>query len=130
MALGIEGSAEFLCLGKFLTRKIFVEVGYPVNCDIASILVIRFFESHIMVPQAHAIWHCPVQYRHGFLCDGPFLVGVRLHDISLMNEKSDIEPLLVVSHPAGLLEKVAPQIPVAPLLGKLQPGIAVKLGVR
>ena len=129
MALGIKGSAELLSFGKFFAWKIFIEVGGPVDGDIAAILVVRLLESHVMVSQAHAIGHFAIQDGHGFLCDGPFLVGVRLHDISLVDEKDDVESLLVVPHPACLLEEVASQVPVAPLLGKLEPGITVELGV-
>ena len=72
----------------------------------------------------------PIQDGHGLLCNGPFFVGIGLNDISLMNEKGNVEPLMIISYPAGLLEKVASQIPVPPLLGKLQPRVAVELGVR
>ena len=130
MAFGIKSSAKLLSFGKFITRKIFVEVGGPVDGDIAAVLVVRLLETHVVVSQAQAIGHFPVQYGHGFLCDCPFLVGVRLHDISLVDEKSDVEPLLVVTHPAGLIEKVASQISVAPLFGQLESSVAVKLSVR
>ena len=49
MTLGIEGSAELLCLGKFFARKIFVEVGGPVDGDVPTILVVRFFEPHVVI---------------------------------------------------------------------------------
>ena len=102
----------------------------PVDPDIAAILIVRLLKTHVMVSQAHAIGHFPVQYRHCFLGDGPFLREVRLHDISFVDEKSDIESLLVVTNPAGLLEKVTTQVSVAPLFRKLQSGVAVELGVR
>ena len=94
------------------------------------IFVVRLLETHVVVSQAKAVGHMAVQYGHGLFCDGPFLRCVCLNDISLMNEKGNVEPLMIISYPAGLLEKVASQIPVPPLLGKLQPRVAVELGVR
>ena len=47
-----------------------------------------------------------------------------------MDEKSDIESLLVVTNPAGLFEKVTTQVSVTPLFRKLQSGVTVELGVR
>ena len=34
----------------------------------------------------------------------PTLQGIRLHNISLVNEESDLESLLVVAHPTGLIK--------------------------
>ena len=129
MALGIKGAAELLCFGKFLAWKIFVEVGGSIDGNVAAILVVRFLEAHVVVTQTKAIGYVAIQYGHSLLCDGPFLVGVRLHNVSLVDEKDDVESLLVVADPAGLLEEVAAQISVAPLLGKLESSVAVELGV-
>ena len=117
MAIGIKGATKLLSLGIFLTWKIFVEVGGTVDGNIAAILVVRLLEAHVMVSQAQAIGHLAVQDRHGFLGNGPFLRGIRLHDVPLVDEEGNIEPLPVVMYTAGLLEKVASQIPVSPLLG-------------
>ena len=114
---GIEGATKLLSFGKFLPWKIFIEVGSPVDGDIAAILVVRLLEAHVMVSQAHAIRHFPVQYRHGFLCDGPFLGAIRLYDVSLVDEKDDVESLLVVPHPAGLVDIVTSLVSVPPLFG-------------
>ena len=117
MAIRIEGAAKLATFCEFFTWKVFIESSGPVDGDIAAILVVRLLEAHVMVSQAHAIGHFPVQYRHGFLGDGPFLGGVRLHDISFVNKEGDIESLPIVTHPAGLLDKVAAQVSVAPLVG-------------
>ena len=70
-----------------------------------------------------------IQDRHGFLCDSPFLRCVCLNDISLMDEKRDIETLLIIPHPVRLIEK-SNSNPFPHFLEKLQSGVAVKLGVR
>ena len=64
MSLGVEGSPELLCLGKFFTRKIFIEVGCPVDGDVTAVLVVRLLEAHVVVSQtgsrahAHPRWTC------------------------------------------------------------------------
>ena len=83
-----------------------------------------------MVSQAHTVGHVPIQYRHCFLCDCPFLRCVGLHNIALMNEKGDIEPLFIVTYPAGLFEKIAAQVAIPPLAGQLESRVALELGVR
>ena len=92
--------------------------------------VVRLLEPHVVVTQTKTVGYVAIQDRHGLLCDGPFLGCVRLNDISLMHQKSDVKPLLVVPNPSSLVKKVASQIPVSPLLGQLQSGVAVELSVR
>ena len=130
MTSGVKGSTKLLPFGEFLARKVGVEMRGPVDADITAIFVIGLLKTHVMVSQAHAIGNLPVQDRHCFLCDGPFLRGIRLHEISFVDEKSDIESLLVVTNPAGLFEKVTTQVSVTPLFRKLQSGVTVELGVR
>ena len=108
MAIRIEGAAKLAPFCKFFARKVGVEMRGPVDADIAAILIVRLLKTHVMVSQAHAVGHFPVQYRHGFLGDGPLLGGVRLHDISFVDEKGDVEPLLIVADPFRLLKEVAP----------------------
>jgi len=108
MAIRIEGAAKLLPFCKFLAWKVLIEQRGSIDGDIESILVIRFLIPHVMVAEAHAVAHFPIQYRHGFLGDGPFLGDVPLHDISFVDEKSDIESLLIVADPFRLRKKVTP----------------------
>ena len=108
MAIRIEGAAKLAPFCEFVARKVGVEMRGPVDADITAILIVRLLKTHVMVSQAHAVGHFPVQYRHCFLCDGPFLGGVRLHDISFVDEKGDVESLLIVAHPFRLRKEVAP----------------------
>jgi len=107
MAIRMAGAAKLAPFCEFLARKVGVEMRGPVDTDITAILIVRLLKTHVMVSQAHAVGNFPVQYRHCFLCDGPFLGGVGLHDVSFVDEKADIESIPIVTHPAGLLEKVA-----------------------
>ena len=109
MAIRVEGAAELGALSKFVARKVCVEMRGPVDGNIEAILIfVRLLVAHVMVSQAHAVGNFPVQHRHCFPGDGPFLGGVGLHDISFVDEKSDIESLLIVADPFGLRKEVAP----------------------
>ena len=108
MAIRIESAAKLASFCELVARKVCVEMRGPVDADIASILIVRLLIAHVMVSQAHAVADFPIQNRHGFLGDGPFLGDVGLHDISFVDEKSDIESLLIVADPFRLRKEVAP----------------------
>ena len=109
MAIRIEGAAKLATFCKFFAWKVLIEQSGPVDGDIEAILVlIGLLITHVMISQAHAVADFPIQNRHGFLGDGPFLGDVPLHDISFVDEKSDIESLLIVADPFRLRKEVAP----------------------
>ena len=130
MAIWIESAAKLASFCELVAGKVGVEMRGAVDADIPAILIVRLLKTHVMISQAHAVGHFPVQYRHRFPGDGPFLRGVRLHNISFVDEKGDVESLRIVTYPAGLLEKVVTQVSITPLAGQLESGVAVKLSVR
>ena len=108
MAIRIEGAAKLATFGEFFAWKVLIEQSGPVDGDIEAILIVRLFVAHVMITQTHAVTDSPIQNRHGFLGDGPFLGDVALNDISFVDEKSDIESLLIVADPFRLRKKVTP----------------------
>ena len=79
MAIRREGASVLGALSEFLGGKVCVELSGPVVANIEAKLVVRLLITHVMISQAHAVADFPIQNRHGFLGDGPFL-GDRVHD--------------------------------------------------
>ena len=51
----MEGTTELFSFGKLIPREIFVEESFPIYGDVASVLVVRLLEAHVMIPKAQAV---------------------------------------------------------------------------
>jgi hypothetical protein len=131
MAL-VEGATEFFRLRVFRAREVLVEVGLPIfRRFVGKFALVRFAKAHVVISKAQTIRHFAIQLGHRLLRNLPFFRIVRLHDVALVDEEFNIQPVTIVPRPLRLFDEVTPQIPVLPMVRRLfHPRIAIALGVR